>query len=827
MQRIQVNDQYGGERLQTRAQPIAQTGTVQQAPDNSQWEGLAKAFASGEFLATQMRTQQESADQQRAQAYANSMTVSELGKKIKAGEMMASESPVFAATVQHVWGENSHAALSREVLSKVTTGELKLNSPEEIDTYLTEARNSALSGQSKYTVAGFDKGYQELRTNLMNSVAKVNDKEIVEKAGNEASDSLGNALLKVTGKDFTGTPQEAANTVLDQYHLLRHTKVMPDGAAKGALAEVLTRAAAGGQTKVLDALLNSELPDVGSVRSFLGETKAQTLIANGKAQFDQGQRKRLDDEVLPHMLASDDGSLNVEKFMGWANDPANKDYISSATVHGIITRNQHAIAQNAAELRKAQARASVMASEYDAQRKVDAALSTGSLFTVQGTNTPKVLTHTGDTKDFDVVSYAEQALKAKTANMPFQQQVSAWSMNGLINPDWDKELKAGLFNLASIGVDAKGKPTGQLNDAGKRAIALFGNLDAVSPDAARQTAGEGGYKRFSDIAFLVHMGRDVSDAASIAANVAQGHISEGSQAKLSAGVSKAVTEMTGESWLEWLGNKRDSLRVYASKSMAERLRPFAGAAKLLDLEPVTGPAWMNEQTPHSNTVANTSQVHAWVSRYAQLLAQSGQVGDADSALKAAVDYISNPKVSTRINGTLYLRSELPTPPNQMKTQDEWFAQFLHEVPKARAKELGFDGAEVRLELDERTRTYRAFVAGLPMTDHNGQIMAWHSGQINQWYTSKAAQETLEATTTAAGIEASHKRFKKRLNGEVSKLQKDDPYVMERYDGSYNGQLLDARIMSKEAFQRITKDGNGDKSLAELMKLYPAQKQKAK
>ncbi len=75
-------------------------------------------------------------------------------------------------------------------------------------------------------------------------------------------------------------------------------------------------------------------------------------------------------------------------------------------------------------------------------------------------------------------------------------------------------------------------------------------------------------------------------------------------------------------------------------------------------------------------------------------------------------------------------------------------------------------------------------------------MAWHFGQINQWYTTKAVQETLVATKTAAGRDASYKRFKKRLNGEVSKLQKNDPYVMERYVGSYNGQLLDARILFK-------------------------------
>ena len=543
MPRQQINDNFGGERLVTQARPIATTEQTAPAADNSAWKGLAAVFAQGELLVENARKVTEAKDTERATAYANSLTVSELSKQIKEGALLASESPVFAATVQHIWGQNSQDALEREVLSKVATGEQKFSNPAEIDQDLTDSRNSTLEGQSKYAGAGFDKNYPALRGKLMDSVARVNDKEVVEQAANQASDSLSNALLKVTGPEYKGTPQEAATAVLEQYQLLRQTQVMPDAASKGALMEVITRAATSGKKEVLASLLDSTLPDLGTVRAFIGETKAATLVAQAGSQFDQGQRKRMDDEVLPHMLASDDGSLNIAKFESWYTDPANKEYVSASTIHGILNRNRAALAHQQEQLKKANIQGAVIASEYEAQKRVDAALSAGTLWTTQGTNNPQVLTTSGSLKDFDVKGYAEQALKAKTAALPFDQQVSAWAMNGLVNPDWDNQLKAGLNNLASIGVDAKGKPTGELNESGKKAIELFKQLDTTSPDAARQTAGETAYKRFSDIAFLMHLGRDASDAASIATNSAIGALAGSPTDKLEKQVRAEVDKL--------------------------------------------------------------------------------------------------------------------------------------------------------------------------------------------------------------------------------------------------------------------------------------------
>lgn len=827
MPRQQINDNFGGERLVTQARPIATTEQTAPAADNSAWKGLAAVFAQGELLVENARKITEEKDTERATAYANSMTVSELSKQIKEGNMLASESPVFAATVQHIWGQNSQDALERDVLSKVATGEKKFANPGEIDQFLTDSRNSTLAGQGKYAGAGFDKNYPALRGKLMDSVARVNDKEVVEQAANQASDSLSNTLLKVTDPTFKGTPQEAATAVLEQYQLLRQTQVMPDAASKGALMEVITRAATSGKKDVLASLLNSELPDLGTVRAFLGETKAATLVAQAGSQFDQGQRKRLDDEVLPHMLASDDGSLNIAKFESWYTDPANKDYISAATIHGILNRNRSALAHQQVQLEKANIQGAVIASEYEAQKRVDAALSAGTLWVAQGTNTPQVLTTSGSLKDFDVKGYAEQALKAKTAALPFDQQVSAWAMNGLVNPDWDNQLKAGLNNLASIGVDAKGKPTGELNESGKKAIELFKQLDTTSPDAARQTAGETAYKRFSDIAFLMHLGRDASDAASIATNSATGALAGSPTDKLEKQVRAEVDKLVDTPWLDWLANTRDDAGDFVRRNNPVSLTGALAYGVLKDWGGVENPpAWLKHDgadTAMRNTTPNTAQVHSWVKRYATLLTHSGQVGDAAAALKLAVDYISNPKVSARVNGTLYLRSELPTAPASGASQDEWLERFIDAVPKARAKELNFAGEQVRVEYDDRTRVYRAFVAGIPLTDASGGLMTWQRGTIQQWYATQHQGDVMKATQKGVAIQATtaHADYQKRLWGEVGGLQKNDKYVMERYDGTVNKDVLQARLLSPDAFKRITRDGNQNKSLGELMELYPA------
>lgn len=836
MSRLQINDNFGNERLQTQARPIATTMVSQAAPPalaEDKWRGLGQVFAGAEMLVETNRAFHETQDRERASKYANSMTVDELGKRIKAGDMLASESPVFAATVQHIWGQNSQAAIERDVLSKVNTGKLKFKDPTEIDSYLTENRNTTLSGQSQYASAGFDKGYANLRTKLMDNVARVNDKAIVEQAGAAASDSLGNKLLEVTGPEFKGTPQEAAGAVMAHYDVLRRTQVMNDATAKGALTEVITRAATSGKKDLLASLLSSELPDIGTVRGFLGETKAATLTAQAGSQFDQGQRKRIDEEILPFMQQSDTGSLNVDKFMEWAQSPVNKDYTSAATIHAITRANMASLAQQHKAFEKAQIQGAVLQSEHEAMKRVDAAMTNGTLWEVQGTKNPTVLTTSGDTKDFNVKKYAEDSLTRRTAGMPFDQQVSAWAMNGLANPDWDNQMKAGLMNLSSIGVDSKGKPTGELNQAGMKAIELFKQLDGTNPDYAKQVAGDTAYKRFSDITFLTHLGRAPADAASIAANVASGAIAGSTGDKLDKQVASEIGKLTGTPWMDWLANTANT-----TYDVVRNNNPLAltGAFAYGALKEFGGvekpPEWLKVDRSDSamrNTTPNTAQVHGMVKRYATLLAHSGQVGDATEALRIAVDYIRRPEVSTQVNGTLYLRSELPAAPNASRTQGEWLERFIDAVPKARAKDLKFPGESVRLEFDERANIYRAFVAGIPLTDASGGIMAWQKGAIQQWYSTQAHMDVIEGAAKGAEKQdlEQHSAFRQRLFKQIGQVQRDEGrFAIEKYDGTYDRSALEQNIWGKDAFKKITADGNQDKPLGELMKLYPSRKSAA-
>ena len=251
MSRLQINDNFGGQQLRTQASPMALTEQTGRPVEDTRWKALANAFADGAGLADTLARQKEDEDAAAAKRWAQSMTVGELGKAIKEGKMMPSQSPVFVGTAQHIWGVNTHEAGMRDLSSKLTTGELKFNSPEEADSYLTEWRNTALAGQSKFAVAGFDKAYAQTRDRVMDQVSKINDKVWVDNATVQATDYLANSFNRVAGSDFKGTPEEAAAALMKDYQLLRHTKTLPDAVGKQVMGDLATRIAMSGRKDIL------------------------------------------------------------------------------------------------------------------------------------------------------------------------------------------------------------------------------------------------------------------------------------------------------------------------------------------------------------------------------------------------------------------------------------------------------------------------------------------------------------------------------------------------------------------------------------------------
>ena len=332
----------------------------------------------------------------------------------------------------------------------------------------------------------------------------------------------------------------------------------------------------------------------------------------------------------------------------------------------------------------------------------------GNLPMVMGTRKPQVLSKAGEVKDLtdsDVKERAEKIAVRRTEGMPFEQQVGFFAQNGLKNPNWEATINAGFFNLNTIGVDSKGKPTGVLNDAGKQAVDLFKKLDTYG-DYAKSLMSEKQYQRFSDIAFLNRMGRSVDDAAGISAAADVTAIEGSDVDKLVKKVHAQVGQIQADPFYKW--------------DWAQR-------------------AWGD------NTVANTVQMTSTLRRYATLLAHSGQYGDADSAINAAFQQLANPAISTKVNGTVYLRSEMPVGPPS-RTPEEWFERFINEVPKARAKELSASNHDVRLEWNSAFKAYQAHVGAMPMTNSDNSLAVYSKAEIQGWY---ATQHKIDVTQTAA------------------------------------------------------------------------------
>lgn len=106
-----------------------------------------------------------------------------------------------------------------------------------------------------------------------------------------------------------------------------------------------------------------------------------------------------------------------------------------------------------------------------------------------------------------------------------------------------------------------------------------------------------------------------------------------------------------------------------------------------------------------------------------------------------------------------------------------------------------------------------------MSHPDGQgLMVFSRNDIQKWYATEHQKDIAKATSTA-----SYESYRARLQAEIPGLQKGDRYAIERYDKSFYGRGMEKQLLSREAFERIRKDGNAMKPLAELMRQYPTGK----
>ena len=686
------------EGIQVAASPNIATEQARLDPYGSSAFRLAEALRVAGPEIDKIAERVQDSEREAAHAYAKSMTVDALGKKIKSGEMLPSQSPVFAATLHHIYGENAMDHLGRDKLSKLQTGKLKFNTQEELDQHLTEARNSVLQGQNKYTIAGFDKGWDQLKNELSTANARITDAQFSKRGLQEGEDNLHTVLTQVTSPTFQGTKADAAAALVGRYQWLRGATLLRDEQAEVALGGLLDSVAQSGDKDLLNELMKQKLDEGRSVRAFLGLDKAASLQQQALMRDDQNQYQRVDVEIRQFFEWADKYELEGKKrqqFDEWIKK--NERWVTTDTRRSIINAHLRAKELAKRQLLDNQMLAAAQASVAKAQQAVMAAIDGGRYASLRQ---QKEITPKGEVIDFKQKEFAQEYLMKRGDSMPFDKQVKMWETADLNNPEWEKEVQSFGSNVASVGWTYDGKNVGKLNPQGEAALQKYLGIAAVSQAAADKTAGKHS-ALMSHIKFMMERG-GMPDMSQAAAFVYQGY---------SSGITKADFDLT-------------KAKVQSA------------------VDAVVSPHWSHPvdwvKSLFGNGPTNLTALKHDIRLRSELLVLSGQVKDPETAVKVTVEYYANPAVTTKVNGTVYHNKDLPTVPKE-ENPEKWFGRFIDEVPGKLATDRKMDRKDVHLEPNQ-AGGFTAWIAGVHLTDAKGHVVTYTKRQITEWIAQKHEED---------------------------------------------------------------------------------------
>jgi hypothetical protein len=775
MPRVQAEYQQRVAAPQAVSAPLIQAEQFSADPGASSAFQLAHALGVADTrpLMNSLQEDSKAREEAAARAYANSMTIDELGQKIKGGEMLPSQSPVYVATVQHFYGENSMNQIENKMASELTSGELKLNSPEEVDKYLTAARNDHLSGQSPYTIAGFDKGWNKLRESMITANTRVQDKEYTAHGVATATESLTNLATK----DATGTIEEQAGNFIGTYQMLRgnHVLMTPE-ASKEALRGSLSAAANAGNKDLVDAILASKLDNGETVSGVIGVEHGIALSNHADQKVKQVANQRVDTEIRPFLMSAGRGLLDTKKFEEYV--ATNKKFITTSTYHHIVSTNDRAIELLRKQNATAAFQAQVVQSDQDARRAIGAALSTGTLSQLPQ---QKVIGRDGSLEDAKQVEIAQEILEQHTQGMSPEERLGVYSRNNVPDTALKTRLLGGLANLATVGWKYDGKNIGEVSPVGTAAFDEFIKVNKVNPDYAKNLVGEKAYATLSEIEFMNVKGGagGVKEAARVVNEANQSGIThEDFDKNYKVSVNAAVNAVIFPGF--WSGTQ----------------------------------AWWHGL--FGNETPNLTVIHGLIRKHTELLIRSGV--EPGIAVETSVKYLADPSRSTKINNTLYPNSALPQV-SQGEQIGTWMERYKKEIPQKISEDLQVESKNIVL-MPQSTGAFIAMNGGLPVHDKDGYTIQFTKEEFQQWVSTTMKREAqwvaMEANPRKKIDAANHKLFKARLEREMIKqLPKDS--LPGAGEGMRNGVLN--TVGSWESHARFLKEGVADKPVNDLKKIH--------
>ncbi len=487
MARVQVGGVSAPEALRTTLSPSLQM--VQQRQDRTagtQAAQLAEALGVGANFAQQKAVESADAD---ARKVLNSMTIDELGKKLKSGELAPNQSPLFMATLNGLYGENLRAKLERDTIEKMETGELQFNTPEELDKYITEARGSYLTETDPNAVKGFDAKFNQMRQGLLDAQGKITASATVERMSSEATQFMLNDVDTFRKDNPDATPAQIAQHLMNLDKNLRDMAPLPPKVQKGVLKGVFNDLAARGEFDLLNEALKVKQPSGQTGATLIGMDTARQLLSIAENANDKNQRIQLDTDVEPYYLQAMEGELDRKGLD--ALKKAKERYFTTERYASIIRMNEVAIDQRRRSIADFEKQRQEAQGEYFAQTAAMDAMRAAQSGQPVLLNNEKI---TVGSKTFDL-----QKVREEMVNTTMAQRLSSGKLSvgqataelAILDQDF-KPWKSSLSQTASA-IDSykftRGEQGGQMPEQIKQGIELYRQVRAQSPTYADRIAG--------------------------------------------------------------------------------------------------------------------------------------------------------------------------------------------------------------------------------------------------------------------------------------------------------------------------------------------------
>lgn len=699
MPRVQAGYQPGAEALQTRATPNIQAVQETSDPRSSKAFQLAEAFGSPSVQKALegISARVDDVQQEKARAYANSMTVDELGKAIKDKKILETQSPIYVATVQHMYGANLETNLRNDVLSKLDSGTL---SAGEVEGYLTKNRNEQLAGQSSYTLAGFDRGFGQSRDALLTAAARKQNANYKDNAGSQSATHLGNKTSEAITA-YAAKPDEAIAGLMKEYDLQVQSGVLSDPTLRRqSLTNILSKLSATGNEEMVQKFLSAKTPNNGPVVSAILDSStpgsSEAVINQAKSANLRLGNERTGQEIKGWFKKIDDGSFKLEEYNSWAAE--NARYLSQGEDQHPRNAWQSKVNRVASENQSAELLRNSQDSVAKMSRSVENALATGIFNNGAGYVGAKVATPSGGDKDFDAKEVATKILMDQTKDLPLDQRVIAWKKSGLADPQLSKVLQTGIGNLYTVGIQTDGKKAGELDASGTQAIEMYNKIASFDPVYADTVAGAQ-KDDMRGIHILMNFGMSPAEAART--------LNESKANNMDNVIKKAETRDKVK------GSVNDALKPGFWGSLGQPVNTFR---RLMGLDP----------SAHLDNIAGDA-IEA-----ATLLYGSGRV-PLDEAVAQVGSYLSKTYVVVR--GNPYYQGHLPNAPysnkNPMDQRIKWMERFIGEVPGREAEAQKLDMAHVTLTYNKSSGTYSAMSGAYPISK-DGKNLEYTPDDINKW-----------------------------------------------------------------------------------------------